>query len=126
MKFKKDAYVSSKKKASAQRETSSSLLRWSSHSALFLLQPMKKNADKSSSKKKKTTKKGESKVALTMMDLYDKEIPSKATKEDTSTKIAAVGEEGTRLSSDVATPTEEKGNLVYALNSVETGSGKKN
>jgi hypothetical protein len=87
--------------------------------------PMKKTAKKSSSKKKKTTKKGESKVTLTMTDLYNKEIPSKATKEDTSAKIAVVGEEGTKLSSDVATPTKEKGNPVSALNSVETSSGKK-
>jgi hypothetical protein len=79
---------------------------------------MKKTAEKSSSKKKTTTK-GESKVALTMTDLYNKENPFKATREGTSTKNAAVGEDGTKLSSDVATCTEEKSNPDSTLNSVE-------
>jgi hypothetical protein len=126
MKFKNDTSVSSEKKDAAQRETSSSAPKMVKPlSNVPPPKPMKKTAEKSSSKKKKTAKKGESKVALTMTDLYNKEIPSEVTKEDISTKIAVVGEEGTKLSSDVATPTEEKGNLVSTLNSVETGSGKK-
>jgi hypothetical protein len=126
MKFKNDASVSSEKKDAAQRETGSSAPKMVKPlSTIPPPKPMKKTAEKSSSKKKRTAKKGESKVALTMTDLYDKEIPSKVVKEDTSSKTAAVGEKDTKLSSDVATPIEEKGNPVSTHNSVETGSGEK-
>jgi hypothetical protein len=75
MKFEKDTSVSFEIKAATQRETNSSVPKMVKPvNTVPPAKSMKKTAEKSSTKKKKTTKKGESKQALTMTDLYGKEI----------------------------------------------------
>jgi hypothetical protein len=108
MKFKNDPSVSSEKKTVEHQESSSSAPKMVKPlNVVPPAKPIRKPAAKSSSKKKKSTKKGESKVALTMSDLYEKENPFKATEKGSS----AVGDTP-KNSSDVATPGCEKGNPV--------------
>jgi hypothetical protein len=81
MKFKTNTSVSTEKKTTEQREIVSSAPKMVKPlSVVPPSKPNKKNAVKPSSRKKKTVKKGESKVALSMSDFYEKGNPFKATK----------------------------------------------
>jgi len=77
MKFKTSTPVSSKKNTANQPKVESSSSKMVE--PLTTVPPTKsktKYASKSTSKKKKTVKKGVSKVALSMSDLYEKENPT--------------------------------------------------
>jgi len=91
------------------------------------MKPKKKTASKSTSKKKKAVKKGESKVALSMSDLYEKENPFVATKEGTSTQASTKidDKDSLKTAEDVATPVCEKGNPNATLISYEPASSRK-
>jgi hypothetical protein len=112
MKFKKDTSVSSEMKAAAQRETSSSAPKMvKPFNTVPPIKSLKKTAEKSSTKKKKTTKKGESKRALNITDLYEKDNPFKATVKGSAASDTNAGDDS-NICSDVATPSREKGNPV--------------
>jgi len=89
--------------------------------------PKKKTASKSTSRKKKPVEKSESKVAMSMDDLYEKENPFKATKEDTTAQASknTDDEDASKIASDVATPVRENGNPDSTLISDEPTSGRK-
>jgi len=95
--------------------------------------PKGKTSTKSTGKKKKPSKlkKGESKVPLTMVDLYEKENPfiSTVVKPSAGTSVKDlknVDVEATpKITSDVATSDIEKGNPDETLTSVVSKSGKK-
>ena len=89
--------------------------------------PNKKTDVKSTSRKKKTVKKGESKVALSMTDLYKKGNPFKAAEEGSTAQAARNANDGdaSKMSSDVATPGCAKGKPDSTLISDDLVSGRK-
>jgi len=86
-----------------------------------------KYVSKSTSKKKKTVKKGESKVALSVSDLYEKENPFTASKGDTivQTSTKTDDKDSLKPAEEVATPVCEKGNLDSTLISDKPTSSRK-
>jgi len=89
--------------------------------------PKKKTAFKSTTKKKRTVKNDESKVALSMTDLYVKENPFKAFEADTTAQASknAEYEETSKISPDVVTFSHENGNPDTTLMSDVPESGRK-
>jgi len=107
MKFKINAPVTNDKSTTEQQKPDSSALKLIEPlTTLPPMKPKKKAVSKSASKKKKVVKRGESKVALSMSDLYEKENPFAVTKEGTpaqaSTKID--DKDFLKTTKDVATP----------------------
>ena len=128
MKFKSDISTSETKITSDQQNTDSSIPKMIEPlTTIPPTKPKKKNAPKSAAKKKKSSKKGESKVALDMTDLYVKENPFKSTKVETSMQDAknTKDDETLKISADVSTPDLEKGNPDETLISNVPESGRK-
>jgi hypothetical protein len=98
------------------------------HRTLVLpIKPKKKTTSKSTSRKKNTVKKGESKVAMSMSDLYENENPFKVAEEGTTSQASknTDDEDASKIASDVATPVCKKGNPDSTLISDEPVSGRK-
>jgi len=128
MKFKTNSSVTNEKNTTEQQKTESSAPKMIEPlTTVPPMKPKKKTTSKSTTKKKKVVKKGESKVALSMSNLYEKENPFAASKEDTtaqaSTKID--DKDSCKPAEDVATPVCEKGNPDTTLISDEPTSSRK-
>ena len=91
------------------------------------MKPKKKTASKSTTKKKKAVKKGESKIALSISDLYEKENPFAASKEDTIAQASTNTDVkySCKQAEEGATPVCEKGNPVSTLIFDEPTSSRK-
>jgi len=84
MKFKTNAPVTNEKSTTEQQKPDSSAPKLIEPlTTVPPMKPKKKVVSKSTSKKKKAIKRGESMVALSMSDLYEKENPFVVTKEGT-------------------------------------------
>jgi len=123
MKFKNNSTGSSDKNFTKPQKTESPTPK--RFEPLATIPPSKSNKKvvvKSTSKKKKTIKKGESKVALSMTDLYKTKNPFKAAEEGSSDRTSNKVEDNevTKLTSAVATPAEDQGKPISTLNSDDT------
>lgn len=123
MKLKNNTSVFDEKNTTEQQKTDSSAPKVIEPLTVVPpTKPKKKTASKLTSKKKKTVKKGDSKVALSLSDLYEKENPFKANEEGTTAQASknTDDEDTSKIASDVATPVCEKGNPDSTLISDES------
>jgi len=127
MKFKTDIPVSDKNTSDQHLTDSSAPKIVEPLTIVPPTKPKKKTTSKSTSRKKKNVKRGESKVALSMSDMYEKENPFKASEEGTTAQVSKNVEEedASKIASDVAIPVCEKGNPNLTLISDEPVSGRK-
>jgi len=128
MKFKINTTVIDDKNTTDNKKLIHLLQRSLTPSLLFLPRNLKrKTASKSTSRKKKTVKKSESKVALSMSDLNEKENPFTASMEGTTAQASTNTDDkdASKIAPNVATPVCEKGNPDSTLISDEPGSSRK-
>jgi len=128
MKFISDIYASKIKTTHDQKNTNSSVSKMiESLTTVPPTKPNKKTASESAARKKKPSKKGESKVALSMTDLYKEKNPFKPTDAKTYVQDAKNDEDNgtSKISPDVPTPDLEKGNLDATLILDVPESGRK-
>jgi len=128
MKFKSDTPVSEEKNTTEQQNTDTPASKMIENFTIVPhTKPKKKPTLKFTTKKKKPLKKGESKVSLSMSDLYVKENPFKDSEADSTAKASknTENEETSKTSPDVATPDREKGNPDATLISDVPESGRK-
>jgi len=128
MKFKTNTSVSNDKNTSKQQKSDSSTPK--AVEPLTIVPPSKPNKRtnvKTTSRKKKIVKKGESKVALSMTDLYKKGNPFKAAEEGSTAQASRNTDDGdaSKMTSNVATPGCEKGKPDSTLIPDESVSVKK-
>jgi len=128
MKFKTNASVSNEKSIIEQQKPDSSAPNIIEPlTTIPPMKPKKKAVSKSTSKKKKAVKKGESKVALSMSDLYEKENHFAVTKEGTPTQASTKidDKDFLKTAEDVATPVSENGKPDTTLISDKPTSSRK-
>ena len=128
MKFKSDIHASEEKNSTEQQNIDTSIPKMIEPlNVVPPTKPKKKTAFKSTTKKKRTVKNDESKVALSMTDLYVKENPFKASEADTTAQASknAEYEETSKISPDVVTFSHENGNPDTTLMSDVPESGRK-